>query len=282
MKISLFFSLPLLFLQLIACNSASDNGTDENAISTFDLVKVDSINVNFMEEIHLLDYDPEREIFLGYNRRSGDYLEFDMAGEILSQVNLLGDGPNDHGGTGSFQVNYLGNGKIGVANSTRYYIYDKDWQLTEKIDYQPMANAVLISAGGSMAYLTNSRPQAKLANNTATTIMGSGYFVMQKEHHKNPFLFSLDWKTGEVSPYHILPDSSLYLTSNTFYPSLADAIISYNYERNVLEIIHEIEPVIYTYDMASNPPKLLNASSFDYENPNALRGVSYDVPMEQL
>ena len=279
MKISLF--LPLLFLLIISCDSNSGSDSDKVAIATYELAIVDSIEVDFMEEIHLLDYDPEREIFLGYNRRSGDYLEFDMLGEILSQVNLLGDGPNDHGGAGSFQVNYLGEGKIGVANSSKYYIYDKDWKLIETIDYQPMENAILISAGGSMAYLTNSRPQSKLAR-TTTTIMGSAYFVMQKEHHKNPFLFSLNWQTGEVSPYHILPDSSLYLTSNTFYPSLADAIISYNYERNVLEIIHEIEPVIYTYDIESNPPKLLSAKAFDYTNPNPLIGVSYTAPMEQL
>src|SRR5690554_1940783 len=103
-----FLFLPLFLLLHVSCTSSNDNSVEENTISTYELAKVDSINVDFMEEIHLLDYDTERDIFLGYNQRSGDYIEFDYEGEILNQVNLLGDGPNDHGGTGSYQVNYLG------------------------------------------------------------------------------------------------------------------------------------------------------------------------------
>lgn len=275
-----FLFLPLFLLLYVSCTSSNDNSVEENAIATYELAKVDSIIVNFMEEIHLLDYDSERNIFLGYNQRSGDYIEFDQKGEILNQVNLLGDGPNDHGGAGSYQVNYLGDGKIGVAGTARYFIYDNDWQLIDKIDYQPMQGAYVIIAGGAIAYLTNSRPQAK--NAMATTILGTGFFVLKKEDHKNPFLFSLDLKTADVIPYHFLPDSSLYLTSNTFYPGLADVIISYNYDRKVLELIHELEPVIYTYDLATNPPKLLSSTQFEYDNPNELKGVSYNVPMENL
>ncbi len=275
-----FLFLPLFLFLHVSCSSSNDNSVEENAISTYELAKVDSIIVNFMEEIHLLDYDTERDIFLGYNQRSGDYIEFDREGEILNQVNLLGDGPNDHGGTGSYQVNYLGDGKIGVAGVGRYYIYDQNWQLIDKIDYQPMKGAYIIMAGGSIAYLTNSRPQAK--NASTTTILGSGFFVLKKEDHKNPFLFSLDLETANVTPYHFLPDSSLYLTSSTFYPSLADVIISYNYERQVLELIHKLEPVIYTYDVATNPPQFLSSTQFEYDNPNELKGATYDIPVENI
>jgi len=282
MKLSIFLILPFFLLCLLSCDSNRDSSLKEDPILTYDLVKTDSIILDYMEQVNLLDFDPIRDIFLAYNQRNGDYLEFDRKGNILNEVNLLGEGPNDHGGTGSYQVNYLGEGKIGVAGIGRFFVYNSNWKLIDKIDYQPMKSAVAISAGGSIAYLTNSRPQSKLSNSSATSIMGSGYFVMKKEHHKNPHLFSLDRQTGKVAPYHILPDSSMYLTSNTFYPGLADAIISYNYENNVMEIIHRIEPIIYTYDMTTHPPRLIKSTEFEYQKPNILKGVSYETPMQSV
>jgi len=276
-KIPLLF-LPLLFLQFSACDSATDETSTEQSVSKYEIVKTDSITVDFMESINLLDYDQDRKRFLGYVNRSGDYIEFDMTGEILNQVNLIGEGPNAHG-KNTYQVNYIGGGKVGVAAIGRYFIYNSDWELESKADFE-YAGSYRVTASGS--FVTSGFPQSQDDSNPFIAISSLGFDARKKEEVQKPHFFNLNTKTGEGDYFHQFPDSSFYVQSDQLYISMMDQISSYNYEKQVLDVIHRGEPVLYSYDISSAEPKLIESYRFEYENPNNLRGIPFDSPPEVL
>ena len=278
MKKICFFFLPLLFIQLIACESNTELASDESAITKYELVKADSIIVDYMENINILDYDREREIILGYHSRSGDYIEFDLNGNILNEVNLIGEGPNDHG-KNTYQVNYIGGGKVGVAAIGRYFIYDSDWELESKVDFD-FAGSYRVTASGS--YITSGFSQSQNASSPFITISSVGFDVRKKEDLQNPHLFNVNVKTGEGMYFHHFPDSSFYVQSDQLFINMMDQISSYNIEKKVLDVIHRAEPILYRYDVSMAEPKLIDSYRFEYENPNSPRGIPFDSPAEVM
>ena len=274
MKKLLLLILPLLFLLQIACDSATDEKPNESSISKYELIKTDSIIVDFMEAISLLDYYHERKRILGYNGRSGNYIEFDMTGKILNQVNLTGDGPNDHG-KNTYQVNYLGDGKVGVAAIGRYFTYNQDWEVEGKVDFE-YEGSYAVTASGS--YRTSGNPQMK--DSPFISIAGLGLFVRKKEDLNQPHLFHLNTETGEGNYFHQFPDSSIFMISDEFYINTIEAISSYNYEEKVLDVIHRGEAILYRYDVSEAIPKLITSYKFDYDNPYQLKGIPFDAPPE--
>jgi len=278
MRKLLFLFLPLLFTLLISCDSNSGGDSKKDAIATYELAIIDSIEVDYMEGIRLLDYDAERNRFLGYNSRNGDYIEFDRTGEILNQVNLIGDGPNDHGRI-TYQVNYIKGGNLGVAAIGRYFTYDQDWLVENKVNYSFSGLYPVMGGGGRIAF---GKPQGNNANNPYVVISGVGFMVSKKEEMSEPHLFYLNTETGEGDYFHQFPDSSIFIKSDQFYIGMMDNIMSYNYEQKVLDVIHVGEPVLYRYEISGAAPKLLDSYRFDFDNPSDLRGVPFDSPPQVL
>ncbi len=271
-----FLFLPLLLVLLLACKSTTEKVTDESSISQYELVIADSIIVDYMEQISILDYDNERNIILGYNGRNGDYVEFDFNGKILNEVNLIGEGPNDHG-KNTYQVNYIGGGQVGVAAIGRYFIYTQGWQVESKVDFDYEGSYAVAAGGGYVAF---GNPQAKNANNPYVGISSVGFFIYKKEDLEKPHLFHLNTKTGEGVYYHSFPDSSIYLLSDNFYPEMMEAITSYNYEEQVLDVIHRGEAILYRYDVSAAIPKLITSYRFEYDNPYGMKGYSFENARE--
>jgi hypothetical protein len=273
-----FLFLPLVLLQLIACESNTDKNSDKFQITKYELVKADSIIVDYMENINILDFDRAREIILAYHSRSGDYIEFDLNGKILNRVNLIGEGPNDHG-KNTYQVNYIGGGKVGVAAIGRYFIYDSDWELESKVDFD-FVGSYRVTASGS--YITSGFSQSQDASNPFITISSLGFDARKKEDLQNPHLFNVNVNTGEGKYFHHFPDSSFYLQSDQLFINMMDHISSYNIEKQVLDVIHRAEPILYRYDVSMAEPKLIDSYRFEYENPNSPRGIPFDSPAEVM
>lgn len=273
MKTSYLLFLPLLLIQLIACDPNTDKNTDKFPISKYELVKADSIMVDYMENINILDFDNERNIILGYNSRSGDFIEFDLNGKILNEVNLVGQGPNDYG-RNSYQVNYLGGGRAGVAAIGRYFIYNEDWNVESKVDFDYKA---IISVMGGGGYIAFGNPQLKDTSNPYVSIPGAHFLVTNKEDIKNPHLFHLNTVTGEGDYFHQFPDSSIFVQSNEFYPQAMETVTSYNHEVQVLDVVHHGEAILYRYDISDATPMLITSFRFDYDNPKGLKGISFDT-----
>lgn len=271
MKKILPLFLFLVFASFWACNSKIEVNTSNQVKQGLGLVKVDSIVVDFMEGIRLLDYDPERELILGYNRRTGDYIEFNLNGEIVHQVNRTGEGPNGHG-RNTLQVNYMGNGKVGVAAIGRYYIYDEDWQVERKIDFEFLGSYVLNNS--SFYFLGN--PQGKKTDHPYLTIVDIGLGFEKEEDLKKPHFTHLNTETGAMNKYHQLPDSSVYVQTDVLYDQLLAPKVSYNYEQQVLDVVHTLEPVIYRYNLRQAIPELISVTPFEYDNPHALKGIPFD------
>ncbi|UJP64333.1 hypothetical protein [Mongoliitalea daihaiensis] len=127
MKKEIFKALSLVFL-LAAC---SKNNVNEQLTDTYQWVFQDSIQVDFMGELFLMDYDPLQEWYLGRWNAQEEYVVFDKSGIIKHTFKLTEDGPNKIGwATG---VNLL-DGKICVMDQTQgIFFFELDGTISSKL-----------------------------------------------------------------------------------------------------------------------------------------------------
>ena len=89
--------LSLIILSITSgCNSNSrDTSTSE--AENYELVKIDSFQVDNFTRVNILDYNPNEKIFLGYSINEDDLVEISESGEILNRAHRKGDGPSNYG-----------------------------------------------------------------------------------------------------------------------------------------------------------------------------------------
>lgn len=89
----------LLLMGVWACSSekSSESKAREGGTGNYELVKVDSFEIENLTRVNILDYDPSNRLFLAYSEVENDILEVSKMGEIIKRVNRMGEGPNNYG-----------------------------------------------------------------------------------------------------------------------------------------------------------------------------------------
>lgn len=110
----------LIFLIVIAaCTSKS---SIEKMKASYKWEILDSIQVNFMGELALLDFEPDQQLFLGRWNTQEEYVVFDDSGQIKHSFKLNEDGPNRIGWVQG--INFW-DGKIWVMEQANgIYVFD--------------------------------------------------------------------------------------------------------------------------------------------------------------
>ena len=123
----LSFSIGII-LFLIGCTSER---TSSDFPTTLSWVFQDSIQVAYMGELFLLDYDPKEEHYLGRWNAQEEYVLFDESGQIKHTFKLSEDGPNKIGWAQG--VNFL-DGKICVMDEAQgIHFFDLDGTFISKL-----------------------------------------------------------------------------------------------------------------------------------------------------
>lgn len=91
--IKLLLVLTLLQVSLKSCKQPSE----ETSASNWSLVLVDSLQVEHLGEMMLLDISPNHELFLTADYQKNTYFLIDKKGEIFSEINKSGDRPDSFG-----------------------------------------------------------------------------------------------------------------------------------------------------------------------------------------
>lgn len=112
----------LIFLiGIAACTTKSPF---EQMETSYDWGIQDSIQINFLGELALLDFEPDQKLFLGRWNAQEEYVVFDESGQIKHSFKLNEDGPNR---IGWIQGINFWDGKIWVMEQANgIYVFDLD------------------------------------------------------------------------------------------------------------------------------------------------------------
>lgn len=122
------FTLLLLVISFSIASCKTENQENSTSIPTITLV--DSMEVDYLGVVWLMDYDPQSEKLLLANDSYFQYLEIDRSGKILDSARLSSDGPDAIDmalGMGYFE------GKVTVATSSDGFKILEKGKITDQI-----------------------------------------------------------------------------------------------------------------------------------------------------
>lgn len=116
MRISLLLLFSLIFF--VSCNTRNPGETKE--INTFQIEITDSLQIDYMGSLWILDYDSSSQQYLAYGNRDKEIVVLDEEGEIISNFDFASDGPNALGWIESLS---LENGKIELIDHKSGFLH---------------------------------------------------------------------------------------------------------------------------------------------------------------
>ncbi|KYG81364.1 hypothetical protein EV198_1536 [Roseivirga ehrenbergii] len=274
MKANHFKSLGIAIFSTFAIVSCSSNSSTEsensNLEGNYELVKVDSLMVPVLEPLQITDFNPKTNRFLAYGTQSKACMEIDAEGNVLSSVDLTGEGPG-HFGPGMSGLGYLGD-NIVVEGAGAYYFFDADWNYLEK--FTPGSGYIPLS------YISG-KPDAVEINGVNTVIKAKSQNyngnVELKEGHFNTAMMLEAFNSKSQEPTELLPypENSIYRTSELYFDG-HEPKISYNKQKEELILMLPLEPKMYKYELKNNRFEFVSTSNLDLKNFRTPQGIPYE------
>jgi hypothetical protein len=142
-----FYLFSVLVALYFACSEKESNSEMIDPIQELDFEVVDSLMVDILQDLIVLDYHSKKDQYLMKERRGNGIYLIDGAGVILSQPELVGEGPN--------QVSVIWEGRFfgaehyifkEISATMDFHVYDSDFQKVEKIPGAAIGlNAIFLS-----------------------------------------------------------------------------------------------------------------------------------------
>ncbi|MFY0591664.1 hypothetical protein [Roseivirga sp.] len=214
----------------------------------YELVISDSIIINKLEILQVADYNPKTNNFLVYGTTSKKCLEIDFQGNILSEVDLSGEGPG-HFGRGMSALGYIGDNKV-IEGAASYIFFDKDWNYQNK--FTPGSSMIpLVGLPYDLTGLMlNGKP-------TVLRYINQNYFgsmELKKGHFSSAKMIEAFNGESEKAERHLdYPKNTVYQDEETYYDSHLPRL-SINKSNGLFYVALPLEKTIYTY----NPKKEFN------------------------
>jgi len=237
MKLNLTqLALGALAFSLFSCGANPESNTSQK---TFSLEIIDSVQVDYLGEMMLLDYDPKAEKYLLATNVYQEYLEVDGKGKILNHHKFSEDGINPVAqplGLGYF------NGDVTVFNPPKgYYSFQDSTKVGEIIipySYQVimMYPKLGVFESGNKIYYPKPWPETLVVN----MVDGEFYQAM----YRLPIIESQDKITGDTLAALSLPETSDLLGDQIHgFP-----IPVYTMDQDKLLLSMWFEPRFYVYN----------------------------------
>jgi hypothetical protein len=195
-----YFTCLILVAALVGCTK--DKNTDESISTNFKFEITDSIRVNHLEELTLIDI--EDGMFLAKKEGLSTYIIFDKTGNITSHIELKTDGPNAINMPysagffdGKFTIMDLDRGLIQFSNEGEKI---NNFPIPEDYTYIHPYNRPAFKLGNKLAYY---RPERDLTDREDQEKFYGKYY-------NEPLLEVIDPITKEIALKMEIPETSIY------------------------------------------------------------------------
>ncbi|MFD2034810.1 hypothetical protein ACFSKL_08420 [Belliella marina] len=203
----------ILLVGLVACSK--DNNKIQSTSIDYELVITDSIQVNHLQQLTLVDIEDGR--ILAKNQATSTYVIFDEKGNINSQIELKTDGPNAINmsySEGFFEGKFtIMDRKKGIIQFSDEGNIIKNFTILEDYIYLNPFNKPIFTIGDKLAYY---RPERDMSD-----------WEKPEEFYRRiynlPILEVLDPKTNETKLKMEIPETSVYKDGDfhfVFYPQI--------------------------------------------------------------
>lgn len=169
----------------------------------FSLKITDSVQINFLGELILMDYDSQQDKYLLSTEDQYEYLEVNASGEILNHHKLEPDGIDAVASV--VGLGYL-DGDVTVLSGTKGYLSFRDskiiGQITIPYDLQPFMSYPKLGIFNYKAKTYYPKPWPA----SSKIVIGGGAFY--KELYKSPKIEGQNLATGDTINTVFLPETS--------------------------------------------------------------------------
>ncbi|MEB2777687.1 hypothetical protein SYJ56_20395 [Algoriphagus sp. D3-2-R+10] len=227
--------LILCLLVIVSCGKNSDNDKADKELKVFTLEITDSVQIDYLGEMMLMDYDPKQDKYLLATDEPWEYLEVDAQGKILHHNKFNKDGIDvvDY----PVSLGYF-NGDVTVFNRLDGYYRFQDSTKVGEISipypYQVvMKNRKLgLFELGNKIYYPQPIPESMS--------LGDDFFGA---FYKLPIIEAQDKTTGDTLGVLSLPETSVLFNNQIHgFP-----IPVYTLDEDMLVLSIGIEPILYVY-----------------------------------
>lgn len=260
-----YFTCLVLIVACMGC--AKDKNTNQFISTDYQFEISDSIRVNYLEELTLIDI--EDEMFLAKKDGLPTYIIFDKTGTITSRMELKTDGPNAINMVytagyfdGKFTIMDLHKGLIQFSNDGAII---NNFSIPENYIYMHPYNNPAFRLGNKIAYY---RPERDLTD-------WEDQEKFYQKYYKEPLLEVFDPNTKEVTLQMEIPETSIYKDGNfhflyhpkiikkgkQWYLFLMAEMKFYVFEEQDEELIFKESVSLHVKDRVPFPQANLNNSS---------------------
>lgn len=237
---------PLLALVALlgSCIGCSEKSSTSDSDLGFEFVKVDSLVMDILEPVHVLDYHHEKELYLIVKQASmeGHYFVIDGSGEILAE-NKLSEGP-DAFGMVLLRAGFVGDEIVFLSEGTAY-LYDLNLKPLRKYPFEQNPRVRLIHfaldnlstfqlADGSVQLVAN-------LNDGNLQQFPVDYFDTLNLVHL------LDVNSGEVTKGGKLDERSMF-RSGRFFPFIDKPVFFSDESSKFVSMVLQGDSVLYQLD----------------------------------
>lgn len=131
--------------------------------------KVREFRVESLAEVGIRDYDPKRDVFVGFIDKRSEGIElaiFDTNGKILTNKTRQGEGPEDYQSS-ALAMGFSLEGNVFVQTSIELMKYDLEFNKVSKILYEPKVTTTVYSGPRSkFVPLTRGQEVSFIVNGT--------------------------------------------------------------------------------------------------------------------
>lgn len=246
-------AISTLAIGFFACGQSSESSKEQKR---FSLEITDSVQVDYLGEMMLLDYDPKTDKYLLANDSYYEYMEVDAEGEILNHNKFKSDGPDAV--ETALGLGYVDEKVTVLTQTSGYYQFLDSSKVAEiSIPYNYQIFMFYPKLGvfrdKDRTYFPSLWPETFAVN------MEEGDFY--KKLYRLPILSSLDEANQDTVGVVRLPDNSKLLDGQVHgFP-----IPVYTKTNDHLLLSMWLEPRFYIYKQSGD--------KFDYE-----RTVEMDIP----
>lgn len=196
--------LPFFAAIIFSCNTKINQYSTEKKYS---IEVVDSINIDYLGNLNLMDYDSKSGNYLLSNLGMMPILEVDDTGKIVNNVVVSHEGPNAVSNPGS--VGYL-NGDLLIYDMEKGFVKvndDKSISDQFKIPYQHTylvfpPHLPLIKREDNEAFYLKPLTDADFIDG-----MGAAFY---RNYYDKPLLEKVNVETGDITTHFQIPDQSIF------------------------------------------------------------------------
>ncbi|MBT0811217.1 hypothetical protein KIH41_07985 [Litoribacter ruber] len=233
----------MICLALCACLTLACGSAEKSTLHYEpELIVTDSLIIDYLGNLQLLDFKPDRSEYLLYDFQRSELVRVDQKGTIRQKANRSMDGKDSYQSRFFITANYRDNGDLLIETFGGLFVYDSALTLKEKrkLPYE-LATGII---GGSRVTL----PIADYLYAFSVGTDDRDRLQDASSLHTYPFLTAYDLASDQVTAREPMPEKSQMVQNPGVYRSMDPIPL---YRDGLLHLMFMYSPEIYVYDFPS-------------------------------